>query len=96
MPFPDTVAVPTVVPPLVQVVVALVCGPKTVNLIVPVEFKPELADSPEEIEAVLIAVPAVPFAGPFAVSDGFAFATTISAIPAPQVDAAPLLFESPP
>ena len=33
--LPDTVAVPTVVPPLVHVVGALACGPKTVNVIVP-------------------------------------------------------------
>ena len=36
MLFPDTVAVPTVVPPVVQLVGAEDSGPKTVTVIVPV------------------------------------------------------------
>ena len=40
MPLPLTVAVPTVEPPLVQVVGAVVWGPKTEIVIVPVGLDP--------------------------------------------------------
>ncbi len=36
MPLPLTVAVPTVMPPLVHVVGAVACGPNTANVTVPV------------------------------------------------------------
>ena len=42
-----------------------------------------------------MAVPAVPVAGPLAVSVGLALATTVSVMPAPQVEAAALLLASP-
>ena len=94
MPFPLTVAVPTVVPPLVHVVGAVACGPKTVKVIVPVGALP-LA-STELIELVAIAVPAVPVPGPVAVTVGDAFGTTVSDIPEPhRLTAAPLLLSPP-
>ena len=43
-----------------------------------------------------MAVPAVPFAGPLAVTVGDALAITVSDMPEPQVLAAVLLFPSPP
>ena len=42
-----------------------------------------------------MAVPALPAAGPVAVIEGEAFATTVSDIPEPHVLAAVLLFGSP-
>ena len=93
MALPETVAVPTVVPPLVQVVGALACGPKTVNVIVPVA--PLAApDRTEEIEVVAIAVPESPAAGAVAVVV-VAFLTTVEAMPLPQVLVAGPLFVSP-
>ena len=63
MPLPETVAVPTVVPPLVQVLGALAWGPKTVNVIVPPA--PLVApDNVEEIEPAPIALLVVALAGP--------------------------------
>jgi hypothetical protein len=62
VPLPDTVAVPTVVPPLVQLLGGEDCGPKTVNPIVPLA----LLVAPDRlalIELAAIAVPAVPLAG---------------------------------
>jgi hypothetical protein len=62
LPSPETAADPTTVPPLVQVVGALACGPKTENVTVPVE---PLVD-PESvplIELAEIAVPAAPVDG---------------------------------
>ena len=62
MPLPDTVAVPTVVPPLVHVLGALACGPKTTSVIVPpaAGLPP---DSVEVIEEAEIALPVVPVLG---------------------------------
>jgi len=91
--LPDTGAVPTVVPPEVQVVGAVDWGPKTVKVIVPVGLAP-----PERIEEMLevaMVLPAVPVAGPDAVRVVVALATTVSDMPEPQVDTAELLFESP-
>ena len=51
MPLPDTVAVPTVVPPLVQVLGALDCGPKTLNVIVPLAPAPP----PERVDVIALA-----------------------------------------
>ena len=62
VPLPWTDAVPTVVPPVVQVVGAVVCGPKTLNVIVP----PAPLDAPvswELIEPAAIAVLVAPLAG---------------------------------
>jgi hypothetical protein len=91
--LPDTDAVPTVVPPEVQVVGAGACGPKTVKVMVPVGLDP-----PERSEVILpaeMAAPAVPVAGPDAVRVVVALATTVSDMPEPQVDTAELLLESP-
>ncbi len=87
-------AVPTVVPPLVQVEGAVAWGPKTVNVIVPVA--PAVApDSVEPIEPAAIAEPAFPLAGAAAVSVP-AFFTTVELIPLPHVLAEAVLPESPP
>ena len=94
MALPVTVAVPTVAPPVEQLVGAEDCGPKTVTVIVPVGLEP-LART-LEIELAAIAVPAVPLAGPVAVIVGLALLTTVSDIPEPQVLAAELLLPSPP
>ncbi len=95
MALPLTVAVPTAVPPEVQVVGALDWGPKTVKLTVPVALEPEVAPSTPEIEVVATAVPAAPPAGPDAVRVVVALATTVSDIPDPQVEVDGLLFPSP-
>ena len=87
---------PTVVPPLVQVVGAVAWGPKTLKVMVPVAFAPDDAASTEEMLAVVMAVPAVPVPGPVAVIVGAALATTVSDIPEPQVEVAVLLLVSPP
>ena len=55
VPLPPTVAVPTARPPVVQVVGAVACGPKTVNVIVPVAPL-EAPDSWELIDHAAIAV----------------------------------------
>ena len=94
--MPLTTAVPTVVPPAVQVVGALACGPKTMKVIVPVELAPELEANTELMEPAVIAVPAVPAPGPVAVTVGDASATTVSDMAEPQVETAVLLFPSPP
>jgi hypothetical protein len=93
LPLPDTVATPTAVPPLAQVVGAVVCGPNTVNAIVPVGVDPPA--SAEVIELVAITVPAVPVAGPTPVAV-VVFLTAVELMPAPQVLADALLLVSPP
>ena len=60
-----TVAVPTVVPPVVQVVGALVWA-KTLKVMVPLAFEPEEAARVEVMLPAVMAVPAVPVAGTFA------------------------------
>ena len=92
--MPETVAVPTVVPPVEQLVGAEESGPKTLKVIVPEGLDPE--PSAEVTELAPMAVPAVPFAGPVADAVGEAFPTTVTDMPEPQVLAAELLFESPP
>jgi hypothetical protein len=83
-----------VTPPLVQVVGALACGPKTVKVIVPpaVAVPPE---STELIELAEIVTPAVPVEGAEAVVV-VAFLTTVKAMPLPHVPAEAVLLESPP
>jgi hypothetical protein len=93
--LPLTVAVPTVVPPEVQVVGAVDWGPKTVKVMVPVALEPEVAPSTPEIEVVAMAVPAAPLAAPDAVRVVVAMATTVSDMPEPQVEVDGLLFPSP-
>lgn len=92
--MPDTVAVPTVVPPLVQDEGAVVWGPNTLKVIVP----PAPAVPPErvdEIELAAIAVPEVSVAGAAAVAI-VRFLTTVEVIPEPHVLLAAALLESPP
>jgi hypothetical protein len=81
VPLADTDAVPTVVPPVLQSVGELACGPNTVNVIVPVGLAPP--DSVELIEPAGIAVFAVPLAG--ADTDVLVeFTTVVEVIPDPQ------------
>lgn len=75
MPFPAGVAVPTVVPPLVQVVGAATCGPKTLNVMGAVAFAPELDASVAVIDAAATAVPTVAVAGAFTDNVGLALPT---------------------
>lgn len=91
--MPDTVAVPTVVPPVEQLVGADDCGPKTLTVIVPVG--PDPLANVLEIELEAMEVPAVPLAGPVAVMVGLASPTTVLDIPEPQALAAELLLPSP-
>ena len=93
MPFPVTLAVPTLVPPEVQVVGAEARGPKTVKVMVPVGLDPP--ERSDEILPAEMAVPAVPVAGPDAVRVVVALATTVSDIPEPQGEVDGLLFPSP-
>jgi hypothetical protein len=78
-----TVAVPTVVPPLVHVIGAEACGPNTLNVIVPVGLDPP--DRVEVMAVDVIDVPAVPDAGAAAVAAVVAGPTAVEAIPAPHV-----------
>jgi len=90
--FPLTVLVPTVVPPVVQVVGADAWGPNTVKVTVPVGLEP-----PERVAEMLLAVtalPAVPLEGPVAEKAGETLATTVSDIVEPQGDVADVLFPS--
>ena len=98
MALPATVVpVPTVVPPVVQVVGAVAWGPKTVKVMVPVAAGAVVPPaSTEEMFAVVMAVPIVPVPGPAAVSVGAALATTVSDIVEPQVEVAVVLLASPP
>jgi hypothetical protein len=92
--LPDTVAVPTVVPPLVHEEGAVVWGPNTLNVIVPVA--PLVApDSVELIELAVIALVDMPVAGPDA-NVAVVFITAVEVMPEPQVLAELLLLESPP
>ena len=61
MPLPDTLAVPTVIPPLVHDDGGEDCGPNTTNVTVPVGAEPPASDA--EIDAGEIALPAVPDSG---------------------------------
>ena len=92
--MPDTVtAVPIVVPPLEQGAGGLVCGPNTVNVIVP---PPPLVapDRVALIELVGIAVPWTSICGAVTVI-AVAFLTTVEVIPVPHVLVAAWLLESP-
>jgi hypothetical protein len=70
----DTVAVPTVLPPDVQVVGGEDSGPKTVKVMVPVGLDPEARAA--EMEAAAMAPPSVPVLGPLADKIGLAFTVT--------------------
>jgi len=91
--LPDTVAVPSAVPPEVQVVGAVDWGPKTVKVMVPPALAP--LDKVAEMVVLVMVIPAVPLEGPAALTAGDAFATTVSDIPEPQVEVDGLLFPSP-
>jgi hypothetical protein len=94
VPFPETAAVPTAVPPLAHVVGALACGPNTVNVIVPPAplVAPERA---ELIEPGPIAVPVASLAGAPTLVTVLALATAVEVIPLPHALADPLLLASP-
>jgi hypothetical protein len=92
--LPVTLAVATVAPPEPHELGAEDCGPNTVNVIVPPGDAPP--DNTPDTDDADTAVPAVPADGADADNDGLAAATTVSAIDAPHVEAAALLFESPP
>ena len=92
--MPETEAVPTVVPPVEQLVGAELCGPKTLNVTVPVGLAP--TEMAPETELAAIDVPAVPLTGPAAESSGLAAPTTVFDIEDPQMLAAALLLVSPP
>jgi hypothetical protein len=90
-----TLAVPAVVPPVVQSVGAAACGPNTVKVTVPVGEDPP--DSTADTAEVAIALPTVPVDGALNdndVVDGAAL-MTVSGIPAPHADCDPLLPASP-
>jgi hypothetical protein len=93
VPLPLAAAVPTVVPPLVQVLGALACGPNTLKVIVPVGLVPP--DRAALIEPAAIAAPTVAVAGAAAVVV-VVFLTTVDVIPAPHVLLDALLLVSPP
>ena len=76
--MPDTVAVPTAVPPVVQLVGAEDWGPKTLMVIVPEALEPDELERTEPIELAAMAVPMVPVDGPVSVSAGDALATVVS------------------
>ena len=91
------VPVPTVVPPVVQVVGAVVWGPKTVKEMVPVAAGAVVPPARTELMlAVVMAVPIVPVPGAPIVTVGENLATTVSDMVPPQVEVAVLLLASPP
>jgi hypothetical protein len=95
VPLPVTVAVPTVVPPLVQMVGALACGPNTLTVNVP----PAPVAAPASVELIVLAAIValvVAVAGAATVAVVFAFPTTVEGIPAPQALFDALLSVSPP
>ena len=81
-------------PPLVHDV-GSAPGPNTVKVIVAVALVPDDPTMVDETVEPSMAVPAVPEAGPLAVSVGLAAATTISLMPEVQAEAAALLLASP-
>jgi hypothetical protein len=91
--LPLTALVPTVVPPVVQVVGADAKGPKTVKVTVPVGLEPP--ERVAEIVPAVMAVPTVPVEGPDAPREVVSLPTAVSDIPLPQVDTEVLLLESP-
>ena len=92
----DRGPVPTVVPPVVQVVGAVAWGPKTLKVMVPVALEPEEAARAEVMLAAAMAVPAVPVAGPLAVDRRGGLGHDRLGIVEPQVEVAVLLLASPP
>lgn len=93
-PAPVTVAVPIVVPPLVQVVGAVVCGPNTLNVIVPLAGLVAL-DRVALSEPAPIAVLVASVAGAEMVVVGLPMLTVVEFIPEPHVLFEALLLVSP-
>jgi hypothetical protein len=94
--LPETVAVPTVVPPLVHVLRAVDWGPNTVYVIIPPAAG--LLVPPERValtELAAIAVAAVPLTGPAAVEAVVFFTAVEVMLPLLQVLPDPLLLLSP-
>ena len=90
-----TDAVPTVVPPVVQVVGALDCGPNTVNVTVPLAGVVALVRvALIELAPIAVFVAAVDGAATLVV--GLALLTVVELIPDPQVLVEALLLVSPP
>jgi hypothetical protein len=85
-------AAPTWVPPVAQLVGAVVWGPNTVNVIVPVGLVPP--DSGALMEVLAIATPAVAVAGAATVVV-VAFLTTVDVMPVPQMLLDAMLLASP-
>ena len=91
------VPVPTLVPPNAQVVGALVWGPKTVKVMVPLTAGAVVPPAnTEEMLGAVMRVPIAPVVGPVAVSVGVALPTVVLDIVVPQVEVAALLLVSPP
>ncbi len=76
VPLADTLAVPTVVPPLVQSLGGEDCGPNTSKVIVPPGEEPP--DNTPETDDAEIALPAVPDDGALTDTDGDAVLIWIS------------------
>jgi hypothetical protein len=86
---------PTAVPPVLQSVGALDCGPNTSNVIVPDGDEPP--DKATDTDPADFALPAVPDDGALTdPNDGDAAPTLVSVIDPPHPDSVALLFESPP
>jgi hypothetical protein len=81
--LPLTVALPTVVPPVEQLLGAVACGPKTLNVIVPVAA-PVAPLNDELIAPAAIWAVAAELAGPPA-AVVVVFLTTVEAMPGPHV-----------
>ena len=76
-PLPAGVAVPTVVPPMVQVVGKEAWGPNTLKVMVLVSLAPELAPRVAVRLVFAIVVPAVPVEGAATLRVGLAAETTV-------------------
>jgi hypothetical protein len=94
VPLPAGVDVPAATPPLVQVVGAVVSGPKTVKVMVLTSLVPEEPVRFAVMLAAAIDVPAVPVAGAVTLSVGEAMATAVLVMVDPHVLTAALLFAS--
>lgn len=91
--MPETLAVPTVVPPEEQLVGAVPCGPNTLKVTVP------LADDPPDRVADkldgAIGTSTVSDVGAVSDNDGDACVTVVAGIAAPQTEDDGLLLSSP-
>jgi len=94
--LPLTELVPTVVPPEVQVVGAVVRGPNTVKVTVPLALEPDVEPRTAEMEETAMVVPSTAVDGSLVVSEGEALPTISSAMPEPQVLVSAVFPPSPP